>query len=1009
MKTHFFYFLLILLSALCFRLPAQDKENFIISGEVRDSITGETLAGVNIFLKDAQKGIVTDVQGQFSLKLKSGKYVLEISYVGYIPKELEINADHDQIFQLVLKPVITELGEVKITGQKKFFGNMEYGRDIPSIDAAAIEKQNSNNASDILHARLAGVWATKTSGAPGDHEKIRIRGQSSFFSSAEPLYVVDGVPVPIVNLSSLGIADLNIHDIEDVTVLKDASSTALYGFQGGNGVVLIDTKKGGTNRLNFSTRMGYQWFNNFYDLMSTDDFLTSLDSAHSIMNSSLRYRYPAKSDTLCNHDRQSDFFSGGFTQEYQLSASGTKDLLKYYFSGNYTDEEGILPNSNYSRYTFSARLGRLLMKRFAVDLGYRGSRQDNQNNQDEYKGNRLLFEGISKAPCLECTPDSLLYNEIGEINPRTYYSTYKRLSSVELPQSIIDNNHHSLKINTNTIYGIGRIRLTDYLYMDFMESFMQRRTKYESNFTYDNYYTNGTYLGSSEIALKSREDVILFNHQANISYNRNFNNHAVGILMANRYYKDNLWWNVDSLKGTIPEHYSLKNSMAAYGPKGSVLRNMNSWIAHVSYAYRKTYKLSVIGNVSHVKEGLYTNYYSFFPAVAAGWDVSRVRILRSAAWLNSFRVYANWGISGNYPLNGLANDLYIDVPYTLNDSSTSYYPSVLQLANHKLRHEKTRETDYGITGSILDERISFSAVYFTKQIENMILLRDIPLYYGGGKQYLNIGRVAIQGYEFNMGLVPVKRPDYSCSLDFNFSTSKQVVKKLIENEDLQFYDPDILFPDFYVKEGDALGNIYGFRYLGKLTAADMESNSNSFVKVQHEKFFNPDSTDKVLTDKDKVILGNSIPDFTWNLSGTLQYRNFSIDFVWYAAGGIQKYNATRAATMMKGVNRDMNRYVADTLRSILTEYFYESSVFVEDASFIRLKSLTFNYTFNKHFQDRITAEIALSFENLITITKYKGYDPEATTFTDNNFSDNAVDRGAYPNPKAVYFSVHLTF
>ena len=179
---------------------------------------------------------------------------------------------------------------------------MEYGREIPSIDAEVIAKQNINNASDILHARLAGVWATKTSGAPGDHQKIRIRGQNSFFSSAEPLYVVDGVPVPIVNLSSLGISDLNIHDIENVTVLKDASSSALYGFQGGNGVVLIDTKQGGENEINFSTKFGYQWFNNFYDLMSTEDQLASLDSVRSKMRLYLITLYPELTDTLCSRD-----------------------------------------------------------------------------------------------------------------------------------------------------------------------------------------------------------------------------------------------------------------------------------------------------------------------------------------------------------------------------------------------------------------------------------------------------------------------------------------------------------------------------------------------------------------------------------------------------------------------------------------------------------------------------------------------------------------------------------
>ena len=189
---------------------------------------------------------------------------------------------------------------------------------IYQLFSKTIELQNVNNASDILHSSITGVWATSTSASPGDHEKIRIRGQNSFFSSAEPLYVVDGVPVPIVNMSSLGIADLNIHDIENVTVLKDASSTALYGFQGGNGVVLIDTKKGGENEIRFSTKGGIQWFNNFYDLMNTQDFLASLQLAKNNIQSYLYNYYPKITDNPSNDNWQKEIFRKGSSQEYQL-------------------------------------------------------------------------------------------------------------------------------------------------------------------------------------------------------------------------------------------------------------------------------------------------------------------------------------------------------------------------------------------------------------------------------------------------------------------------------------------------------------------------------------------------------------------------------------------------------------------------------------------------------------------------------------------------------------------
>lgn len=231
-------FILAILIALFLPGLSHGQENgkqFTLKGNVSDYSTRETLTGVNVYIKGTTNGTVTNEQGFYTLETPAGNQTIVFSFIGYKTLEKEVSLSADKTLNIRLEASDELLGEVQITAQRRFFGNMEYGRELPSINAEAISKQNSGNASDILHARVAGVWVTKTSGAPGDQQKIRIRGQASFFSSAEPLYVIDGVPVPIVNLASLGIGDLNVHDIENVTILKDASSSALYGFQGGNG------------------------------------------------------------------------------------------------------------------------------------------------------------------------------------------------------------------------------------------------------------------------------------------------------------------------------------------------------------------------------------------------------------------------------------------------------------------------------------------------------------------------------------------------------------------------------------------------------------------------------------------------------------------------------------------------------------------------------------------------------------------------------------------------------
>ena len=995
MKCPLKFILFISLLVLSRVIFAQKGTVYTIQGNIYDSITNEVLIGVNVFFKDSQKGTVTNHNGFYAIEVMPGKYILVISYIGYQQKEIEITADRNQSINIFLVPEITHLEEVKITAQRKFFGNMEYGREIPSIDAEIIERQNVNNASDILHARLAGVWATKTSGAPSDHQKIRIRGQTSFFSSAEPLYVVDGVPVPIVNLSSLGIADLNTHDIENVTVLKDASATSLYGFQGGNGVVLIDTKQGNENQISFQTKFGFQWFDNFYDLMTSEEQLESLDSALSKMNFEQRYYYPDPSDTLCNEDWQNDIFSWGFLQEYQLSASGSKNKFRYYFSGNYTDHQGILPNSVYKRYILTSRFGRLFWSRLALDISYRGSMQENKNNQNEYLGNTLVWEGINKSPCLECTPDSLLYDEYNMLITRIFFPYYN-LMSTRHPADITRQNFHDLTIGNNAISGQARLKISDHLSMDFMESFMLRQTDF-------NYA-----LGDLQVKLKSNEEVILFNHQMNLSYYNNFKNHNIGIVLAHRLYKDNLWWQVDSLEGSIPDHYSLRNSMAAYGQKGSVVRNMTSCIGHFSYNYHNTYFISAIGNVSKIKEGLYTDYYSFFPSLALSWDIAREKPFRNSNRLDNFSLLFNYGISGNYPLNGFANDLYYETFYTYLDS-TSYYPAVEQLANHFLKHERTIETDYGFKSSFFNHRLGFDMVYYNKKITDMILLRDIPYYYGGGKMFLNFGEVAVNGLDLTIEATPVQRHNFSWLMQFNFSKSKQRVTKLYDGEPMVFSDFDVLMPEFIIKENEPLGNIYGYKYLGKWTAEDDQNNSRQYIRSGRMKFLNADSSNTFLDIDDKVIIGNSIPDYTWSFINIIQYKNISLEMHWYATWGIEKYNATRAATYMAVTNKEINSFINDTLSGIQQAAFYGSSEFIDDAGFIRLKTLTIRYEPQKKILNRISMNFSLSFENLITITRYKGYDPEATIFTDNNFSDNAIDKGTYPNPKAVFISMHLKF
>ena len=220
---------------------------------------------------------------------------------------------------------------------------------------------------------------------------------------------------------------------------------------------------------------------------------------------------------------------------------------------------------------------------------------------------------------------------------------------------------------------------------------------------------------------------------------------------------------------------------------------------------------------------------------------------------------------------------------------------------------------------------------------------------------------------------------------------------------------DILMPEFIIKESQPIGDIYGYKIIGKWTIADTRAKNIHYVQSGGIKYLNADTTNRGLNSKDMVVIGNSVPKYTWDCSNTFQYKNFSLNLLWYAVQGVKKYNATRAATMMTGTNREVNNYLRDSLGAITTAAFYQSSAFIDDASFIRLKTVTLTYEPTKELFNHMKFRFSLSFENMITFTKYKGYDPEATTYTDNNFSDNAIDRGSVPNPKAMYATISVKF
>jgi hypothetical protein len=402
-----------------------------------------------------------------------------------------------------------------------------------------------------------------------------------------------------------------------------------------------------------------------------------------------------------------------------------------------------------------------------------------------------------------------------------------------------------------------------------------------------------------------------------------------------------------------------------------------------------------------------TNQYNaVYPSASVKWDLSREKPLKSIRWLDELSVFANWGRVGNMPINALATDVYANYRYNYGDTLSSGR-AITQFSNHHMKPEMIEETNLGATLGLFRNRLRLSADYYTKVSKDLIMIRDIPLYYGGGRMMINIAKVTNEGREMNLDLDLVTSRNFQWSTSFGVSTNKLRINDIGEEDQLEFYNNDLLIPQFEIKKNEELGVIMGYKYMGEYTAEDKKLKDKRYANYWGGKYLNKDTLNTSLTDKDMVKLGKTLPDYTWHWHNSFTLKNISLDFLWYGVMGVSKYNGTKASTFMGATNRETLLFMGKTNKTLTGNVFYQSSYFVEDASFIRLKQVTLAYSFPKKLFKVADLNLALSFENFLTLTKYTGYDPEATIATDNSFSDYAVDRGAYPNPKSVYLTLKL--
>ena len=416
--------------------------------------------------------------------------------------------------------------------------------------------------------------------------------------------------------------------------------------------------------------------------MDTRDFLTTIKTFSTLFDSEIGNRYPPLSDTLANTNWQKVFFRPAQVQEFVLNMTGSLNKFNYYVSGSYFNQEGVLIDSDYKKYTCLMNLGRTFYKRFTAGINYHAALQKNRNNLDTYMGNTQILKAIIQAPCALSVPDEMIYSVGGAGYQRIYYP-YRAFYGKVNPDSLFINNEKSLDVLSHTVSATLNVHLVDNLYLDALTSLSYRKLNYLSK---AKFYWNGDYDG----LLSNYEKYFYSTQKIQLSYAKTFSKNEINVAAGIRNYRDRAVWKVDSAdsrytsESGIDELY-IRNSLARYGDAGDISRQITSVVGHLNYTYNKKYTISLASDYDQLKEGRFVRSSLLFPSIAFNWDISREPLVNRVKWIDMCNLYVNWGKAGNYPLSTLAGYLYEDIPYIFGNSASGNPGTISLVTNYHLK------------------------------------------------------------------------------------------------------------------------------------------------------------------------------------------------------------------------------------------------------------------------------------------------------------------------------------
>jgi TonB-linked SusC/RagA family outer membrane protein len=949
-------------------------QEITIRGEVKDR-QGLPIPGVSVKVKGTNQGAATEVNGSYVLKADRNA-TLTISFLGF--KTIEEPIANRTTINATLSEDNNNLNEVIVVG----YGT-QVKRDLTtavvSVSSKDIENQPVTNPLQAIQGKAAGVQIISQSGKPGAGVAVSIRGNTSITASNSPLYVIDGI-------TSRDASFVNPADIETMTILKDASAAAIYGSSGANGVVLITTKKGGTK-----LRVGFNAFSGFSNLWQTQDVLDKGQYV-ALLSELGGYVTTGTADT----DWQDLTFGTGTQQNYQISLSGGVKGGQYYFSSGYQQDKGIVAPAKLDRYTFNFNGSQNLtkwLKLFGNLVLTTGKSIDVSDNAGVARGGTIL-SALTTPP------------NIGIYLPNGTYAGNPNAGGWENPIA----NAFAARNNNRNLRFLGafaaEVKFTQDL--SFKSSISNNLNKNHYNYSIDPFSTDYGRAQKGVFRFNDTHDKVWLNENI-LSYAKKVGKHDFSAT-AGYTMQESDWTfsNYEITKFTDPVTNALLpagTAVALVGPPSRSQWSKQSYLGRLSYNFDGKYLISSnfrADGSSRFRKG---NRFGYFPSVSAGWRISGENFMKDSKVINDLKIRGSWGQVGND--EGIGDYAYLKL-YQINAQGGI---SLSQPANDNLTWEKTTQTNVGLDLTLLSNRITVTADAYLKKTTDLLVSVQLAPSSGNPAQAYNVGAMENKGLEFVLSTKNFIKENFTWNTDLNFSLNRNKVTSLgLTTKSLDFagiYERDAAVR---IVEGRPLGSFYGYVSNGVNPATGM---------IDYQDIDGVPG----ITANDRTFIGSAQPKFTYGINNSMTFGNFGFAFFFQGVQGNDVFNASRID--LESLNDSKNQSAAVLRRWTAAGQITDipkalkgnsantrtSSRFVEDGSYLRLKSATLSYNFGRLALGRLNMNrlnIFATGYNLLTFTDYTGFDPEVNQYGANGPS-MGVDYGTYPQARTFLFGVNVGF